>query len=266
MTSGWGDDSDATNPWGAVGDEPATQEAADEPESDPAAAEEDLDPVAAVAQVETAEFGPLTVPPQGDEVDLLPGVTDVAAGIGHAHGIGTDELGHVEVVVNGLMGVKVILGPALVTLDSEQVGHHLAEALEEARDEVVGYLEEHFRSHPTTAEWLEMRPESDESGLAGGQVAANPKGRSCTSRDGLVTVLLTPGGAVASVVINSDEVDLARIAPAFVAAAEKALQGGDDSTAGLEVDARLAVFDKALAKLEKSMDDLDAELDRALGS
>jgi|GEM_PF-5752284 len=243
----------------------------DEVEESPSTSAEDiedvqLDPAVAVAQVEPVTFGPVTVPPSDAERDLLPGVTDVAADIGYARGVGTDDLGLVEIEVNGLMGVTVSLAPGLVTVGAEQAGHHLAGALEEARDEVVGYLEEHFRSHPTTAEWLEMRPESDESGLAGGQRAASPGGRSRTSEDGLVTVLLTPGGAVASVVINSDEVDLARIAPAFVAAAEQVLQGGDDETPGIDVDRRMAAFDAALAKLDKSMDDLGARLDQALGS
>lgn len=245
---------------------PAPAAADPEPDADGSSGTGQLDPVAAVPVVEAVTFGPLTERPTAQERDLLPGVTDVAADIGYALGVGADELGLVDVEVNGLMGVKVTLAPGLVTLGSEQAGHHLASALRDAHVEVVGYLEEHFRSHPTTAEWLEMRPESDESGLAGGQAAARPDGRTCTSRDGLVTVLVSPSGGVASVMVNSDDVDLARIAPAFVAAAEHALQGGDDAEPGLDVAGRLAQFDQALAKLDKSMDDLDAELDRALGS
>src|SRR5690606_32120782 len=124
----------------------------------------------------------------------------------------------------------------------------------------------YFRSDPKTAELLETRPDGgDDTGLAGGGGASGPQAqqRVANSPGGLVSVVVAPDASISSVVINSEEVVLADIAEQFVVAAEAALQGAGAGT-GFDPDARMAQFDAALAKIEKSLGDLDSQLDAAL--
>lgn len=225
---------------------------------------EGSDPQVLTTRVTEASAGPLTTPPSEADRDLLPGVTDVAAGLGHALGVGSDELGLVEVEVNGLMGVRVRLDPGLVQLSVEMVGHSLAGALEQARSEVVGRLDDHFRRDPRINEWIAEATRRPEGVGAPTEPTEKPRQVTTTSADGLVSIVVDPGGRVSSVVVAEGELDLDRVAEAFVRTAEDALQGVGDTGDGLDVDGRIDRFDRSMAEIAKGLDELDAELSDVL--
>lgn len=223
-----------------------------------------VDPVQPEVDVDPVTVGPLTTGPTGAARDVLPGITDVAGDLGHALGVGSDELGLVEVEVNGLLGVRVHLEPGLVPYGTEQAGHWLAAALEEARREVVGHLHDHFRGNPVTAQWLDSVTTADEDDPVGNARPASARQRVASSPDGVVSVVVAPDGSIASVLVTGDEFDLPTVAESFVRAAESALQGNEDDQPGLQLDNRMARFDAAIARIDKSLDNLDAQLDTAL--
>lgn len=233
----------------------------------PSAGEEppdETDPQAVDNQVTAAIAGPLTVPPSGADRDLLPGITDVAADLGYALGVGSDDLGLVEVEVNGLMGVRVELAPGLVQVDHVQVGHSLASALEQARAAVVAALDEHLRANKTVAGWI---AEATRKPDTIGDPSARPapaRQSTVASPDGLVSVVVEPDGGISSVLVTETELDLDELAASFVRAAETALQSPGEDGGPLLIDDRVAEFDRAIGRLGAGLDELGAELDAVL--
>ncbi|XSS47396.1 hypothetical protein ACQBAU_05030 [Propionibacteriaceae bacterium Y2011] len=208
-------------------------------------------------------FGPSREPLTVEEAGLVPGVTDKAAELGRLSGVGRDEDQTVTVEVNGVMGVSVRLTPALITVGSEQAGHLLAAALEDARRQVVAAVTERLAADATLAPLLDTRPATDEHGI-GHEQAPRPRQGDVvsTSPDGLVTVVVGTEGEVTSVVVRADEVVLEELGLAFVVAAEAALQGGDGDD--VDADARLGAFDKAMERIDRRLNNLDSQLSALL--